>query len=709
MPRISQDLHHRSSQFSFGSFGTPGMASTAHRPATAATARPSRCFLLTRALVGLLLPVFPAAAAPGVGAVQLAPTSIAAGVQTPVRVTAVISDPTVFPTSVNLQRLNDAGAPVAVLGSLRDDGVHGDAVAGDQIYTIDFIANETAPIRLRVSAGFRGMLRRLFSAEMLLQINHPPSVNLTLPIAGASYLAPAAIALAAIPADTDGTIARVEFFHGTTLIGTATAAPYTVTWNGVPAGSYSLTAAATDNHGAVTRSDPRVVTVNATNAPPTVSLTAPADGAAYTLPVTVILSATASGIEDNTPITRVDFYHGSTLIGGSTAAPYATTWTPTTAGTYGLTAIATDSAGGVTNSAARTVTVQGANQLPNVSLTSPVANQSFTAPANISLAAMASDADGNIARVEFFQGSTLIGSATAAPYGAAWNNVPAGNYILTAKATDDLGATRSSTAVSITVTGGGPTILYLHGDHLGTPRVATNEASIVVWRNLPTTEPFGMALPEEDPDGDGRATVVNLRFPGQYFDRETLLHYDYFRDYDPQTGRYIQSDPIGLNGGTNTYTYVDADPVSYVDPRGLARCRYSINPPGLVCLSNEPPDNDAGFGIQGPAIFSGDKQCKNNPSNSCIDTRREGPIPPGCYRAVQHESQPGFWRLIPLNWTRLDSALYHLGMGRSGFMLHPGSVSWGCITVGRTEMAQYRAIDSLLRAENGDNIVCVSR
>ncbi|WP_273703777.1 Ig-like domain-containing protein, partial [Candidatus Accumulibacter vicinus] len=86
-------------------------------------------------------------------------------------------------------------------------------------------------------------------------------------------------------------------FQGTTLIGTATAAPYTVTWNSVPAGGYSLTAKATDNQGAVTTSAARTITVNATNTPPTVSLTAPADGAVYTLPATVTVSATADGVE----------------------------------------------------------------------------------------------------------------------------------------------------------------------------------------------------------------------------------------------------------------------------------------------------------------------------------------------------------------------------------------------------------------------------
>lgn len=125
-------------------------------------------------LAGLLLAVFPAWAAPSIGSVQLTPTTIAAGTPTTVRVTAVITDPTVIASTVNLQRLNDAGAAVAVLGALRDDGANGDAVAGDQVYTIDVQLTESAPLRLRVSAGFKGMLKRVLSAEMLLNINRPP-------------------------------------------------------------------------------------------------------------------------------------------------------------------------------------------------------------------------------------------------------------------------------------------------------------------------------------------------------------------------------------------------------------------------------------------------------------------------------------------------------------------------------------------------------
>ena len=117
-------------------------------------------------------------------------------------------------------------------------------------------------------------------------------------------------------------------------------------------------------------------------------------------------------------------------------------------------------------------------------------------------------------------------------------------------------------------------IVYLHSDHLGTPRRGTNENGVVVWSW--DSDAFGAAAANDDPDGDGVATVVNLRFPGQYYDGETGLHYNYFRYYDPSTGRYITSDPIGLRGGLNTYGYVNANPNGFIDPTGLVGWEGSI-------------------------------------------------------------------------------------------------------------------------------------
>ena len=111
-------------------------------------------------------------------------------------------------------------------------------------------------------------------------------------------------------------------------------------------------------------------------------------------------------------------------------------------------------------------------------------------------------------------------------------------------------------------------VYYIQADHLNTPRVILNTANSPVWR-WDNSDAFGNTLPNEDPDGDGKKFEYNLRFPGQYFDKETGLHYNYYRDYDPKTGRYPQSDPIGLAGGLNTYGYVGGNPVGGVDPLGL--------------------------------------------------------------------------------------------------------------------------------------------
>lgn len=115
--------------------------------------------------------------------------------------------------------------------------------------------------------------------------------------------------------------------------------------------------------------------------------------------------------------------------------------------------------------------------------------------------------------------------------------------------------------------GGTVAIYYVHADHLGTPRTVTRPSdNAIMWRWA--SDPFGAAGPNENPQGQG-AFVYNLRLPGQVYESRTGLNYNYFRDYDPQVGRYVESDPIGLLGGLNTYSYVDGNPVSAIDAMGL--------------------------------------------------------------------------------------------------------------------------------------------
>jgi len=141
--------------------------------------------------------------------------------------------------------------------------------------------------------------------------------------------------------------------------------------------------------------------------------------------------------------------------------------------------------------------------------------------------------------------SSTVGGGTGGGSGGTTTPPPAGG-----------GATVSSEAV-----------YWHHNDHLGTPQALTDINGTKVWEVSQT--PFGIATVNEDPDGDGQLVINNFRFPGQYYDAEIGLNYNYFRTFDPALGRYIQSDPIGLNGGMNTFAYVGGNPVNLVDPLGL--------------------------------------------------------------------------------------------------------------------------------------------
>ncbi|ALN79568.1 RHS repeat domain-containing protein [Lysobacter antibioticus] len=113
-------------------------------------------------------------------------------------------------------------------------------------------------------------------------------------------------------------------------------------------------------------------------------------------------------------------------------------------------------------------------------------------------------------------------------------------------------------------------LFYVEADHLGTPRVVIDPVrDVAVWNWDLKGEAFGNSPPNQDPDLDGTAFAFNLRFPGQVFDSISGLSYNYFRYYEAASGRYTQSDPIGLGGGLATYSYVGNAPLTRIDPFGL--------------------------------------------------------------------------------------------------------------------------------------------
>jgi chitinase len=185
--------------------------------------------------------------------------------------------------------------------------------------------------------------------------NNAPTAQLTSPANGATFTAPANISIAATASDSDGTVAKVDFFQGTTLLGSDTTSPYSFSWTNVPAGTYSLRAVATDNLGAIGNSATASITVRATGQPPIVSVTSPTSGASFTCGASVQVTASAS--DPDGFVSRVEFLDNGTLISSDTTAPYSATWVASPAGSHALTARAVDDTSNSTISPAVNVTV----------------------------------------------------------------------------------------------------------------------------------------------------------------------------------------------------------------------------------------------------------------------------------------------------------------------------------------------------------------
>lgn len=273
--------------------------------------------------------------------------------------------------------------------------------------------------------------------------NQAPTVNITSPANGASFLTGATITLSASAADADGTVSSVEFFVDGVSVGVDNTSPYSATYVGV-AGSHTVTARATDDLGAQTTSAGVSITV-ANNPPPTCSITAPATGSSYVVGDAVSITASAT---DNVSVASVEFFVDGVLLSTDNTSPYAASYTAAL-GTHSITARATDNLGAQTTSSAVSISVIN-NVPPTVSITSPSNGANYTFPANVTFTATAADANGTVSSVGFYVNGSLVGSDNTSPFSFTWTSV-IGTALVTAVATDDRGATTTSAAVTVNI------------------------------------------------------------------------------------------------------------------------------------------------------------------------------------------------------------------------------------------------------------------
>ncbi len=333
----------------------------------------------------------------------------------------------------------------------------------------------------------------------------PPVVTLTTPLPGASYQSPATIPCAANVTANGRTITKVQFLNGATLLGEVATAPYNFSWNGVAAGTYSMTARAVyDSNNTVTSA---AATVGVTNPPPVNGLTFEATSGVITAPFkingstisqsvlttlaasgravytfnivapgdyTVAAKVSAADGSQNSFFVNIDaeptdpgmIWHIVAPVGlqtrtvswqgsGTADSPqFVPKIFPLAAGTHQLIFRGRETnalLGAITISPVAVINPPPAVIAPTISLTAPPTDANFVSPATVNLAASVTANGHTITKVQFFNSSALLGESTSSPYSFAWSSVGAGTYTLKARVVYDSGSTLDSAASSITV------------------------------------------------------------------------------------------------------------------------------------------------------------------------------------------------------------------------------------------------------------------
>ena len=226
-------------------------------------------------------------------------------------------------------------------------------------------------------------------------------------------------------------------------------------------------------------------------------------------------------------------------------------------------------------------------------------------------------------------------------------------------------------------------VYYYQNDHLGTPQRVLENSGRLLWEARQTA--FGQTTVTTE------LIENNLRFPGQYYDAETDTHYNYHRDYDPSLGRYLQKDPIGLEGGINTYAYVGGNPLKYFDSQGLSwTCFYEISSGHIGCYDDETDEKT----YEDKKCYSGYGEDKNKKESQFKENK--GPLPEGAWRVggVYDSRKTGPFTVV-ISPDDSSNKVYSGSRKLETFRLHGdngrGTASEGCLICSRaTREAIYK-------------------
>ncbi|MDF2456295.1 MAG: hypothetical protein K0R51_2288 [Cytophagaceae bacterium] len=387
-----------------------------------------------------------------------------------------------------------------------------------------------------------------------ITVNVLPTVSITSPANNSVHVAPANLAIQANAADADGLVLKVDFYNGSVLLGSDNSTPYTYAWNNLAVGTYAITARVTDNSGVVVTSSVVNVTVNDVPVMRGTVYQHCGGSAGYVVELEqgdyTTAQLAAKGILNN-DISSLTVTSGYEIVLYD-QDNFQGTWQVYRADAACLTSTGFND---LTSSLKiRPVTV---NVLPTVSISSPANNAIFTTPANLSLTASAADADGLVLKVDFYNGTTLLGSDNSAPYTYAWNNVAVGSYSITARVTDNSYVTVTSSAVTVVV---------------NTPVVVNQPPSITLTapaNNQTYNAPASVTITAAASDADGTVSKV------EFYSGSLLLGSDATAPYsftwtNVAAGNYSISAKVTDNNNTSVTSAVAAIVVNSVAVNGCS-------------------------------------------------------------------------------------------------------------------------------------------